>query len=202
MSLFDRLPRRTPKPVPKHAAPSIARLPMPGSPTGDVHIMVPAPEQPPAVRTGPRFTWPEPPAPAEDPEMTQALAPLRATLAEAAETAAKPDDINILARTLDGLRNLPATPPVAWLRFIHDDGRPSHEEPLSGYPFFAGTRKTSDGRLVHGLCIGENKNGHFVLDEMSIARLDCLIAAATEMRDYKTAAREQASEAAEGTEAA
>ena len=214
-----RLPRRNPKPkpAPKHAAPPIVRMPIPGGPTGDMHFTVPAePRETPAAR--PVSGWSVPAAfpPAEDPEVTEAAETLRGILAgaipeppatEVAPEPPAPHEMTTLQRVADRLRALPVTP-GAHLRCITPGDDPNPYDQLAGFPVFAGTALASDGRPAAGLYLGnEDKDGRIVLDVFDPAWLDELIDAGVRARRALDAALAGLAdggedEAAEGGEAA
>ena len=185
MSFLNILPRRTPKPAPgRHTAASIARLPMPGTPTGDMHITAPAPENATlAVRSGPRFTWPETPRPAETPEMTEALAPLREKLGEVPPLPEGPAAIDVLRKTRDALLTLPPLH-YASIRAVARDGSEGKDlESITGLPFLAGTRD-NDGRRVAGVCYGEADGDIWLVFESGSPEVhDAAIAAHQAARD-------------------
>ncbi len=189
------LPRRTPRRA-RHAAgsqsePKTFAAALAGMP-GDVT---------PAARplTAPPFTVPLefPPAAAEDPATTEALAPLREKLAETG-----PADTEILQKVIDGLRNLDKASGAS-LRCITQGGTNPHI-PLRGFPSFAGVTRLEDGTPMAGLWLDvEDEDGRLVIDALSVAWLGRLIDEAEKARERLYAVLNAApGEAADGSEAA
>ena len=186
MSFLNILPRRTPKPAPgRHTAASIARLPMPGTPTGDMHIVTPGTGQP--VTTGTSRAWRE-----TIPE------PVAATRLAETATWDKPDDLlmNEQDKYAPPARPYVPAPPSAYLRSVSRDGR-QDRYPLGLAPVFAGTAATPDGRPMAGMHVGTNDGRRITLDVTSAAWAEDAITALTAIRDALTS-----DEAAEGGEAA
>jgi len=210
VSISFRLPRRTPKPgrhtiaavrsqkanAPVNAAEETARLPVPpGMPGLDTALYLPWPS---TAATAPTVVTvaqaPEPealeplPAPAEDPAMTQTLAPVREALQEVAQSG--PTTTEVLERLRDSLR--PAPVPAAYLRDIVQ-GQDSTHEPLRGVPAFAGTDRTPNGALAAGVWLGDADGcGRFVLDGFDPDWFRAGATAFTEAAEALEAARSEA----------
>jgi hypothetical protein len=151
-----------------------------------------------------------PPAPlpsrtpaAEDPAMAQALAPLRARLADA-----RPPT-GLMQKTLDGLRALPVNDdpepvsPGAYLFNVTPDDKPNPYEVLDGFPVFAGTRRLGNGTPVVGLYLGnEDPDGRPGLDVLDRTYLLRLRDAVEDAENALWAMEEADREAAEGSDAA
>jgi len=135
-------------------------------------------------------------APAEDAATTEALAPLRATLAGVAPEPPAPD---ALQRVLDGLRNLPE-PPRAWLVYVMPDGT-RLRYPLGLAPVYKGATVTRDGRPMAGRYLGTSGDGYILLEATSAAWCEDDITAGMAQRDALAAAAGE-DEAQEGGEAA
>jgi len=223
MRLFDRLPRRNPQPrrVPAHAkgiAPALLAAPEDPGAADDFATAVTRAFAPPQERlartallqehhnwyglgtTMPDNRAPEnecEPAVPETPAVTEALAPLRAALAEVDP---EPPVADILQRTLDGLRNLPDAgrpQPGAWLVHVMPDGR-QVRYPLGLAPVYKGATVTRDGRPVAGSYLGTSGTGYLLLEVTSAAWCEDHLTAVAAMQDALVAA----GEAAEGGEAA
>ncbi len=163
MSISFRLPRRTPKPAPKHGPKRFA------DPGATMHVVedeaaAPAePEETPAVRPLP---VPEFGVPAEWPPASP-----------------RPASREVLERVADRLRALPALP-GAYLCNITPGDKPNPHEALTGYPSCAGTRRLADGTPVAGLYLSEGDLlGRHVLDIPDVVWLGRLIDAAEEARE-------------------
>jgi len=209
VSIFDRLPRRNPrpkpaaKPGPKHAAPSIVRFPGPGSPTGDTHITVPAPEPAPMPARVPHLDVPLEFPPALTDEEEHARETLRERLAEVTpEPPAGPAAADVLGRVLDGLRAIPGRP-GAYLRCITPGSAANPHEPLRGFPAFAGVNRMDDGTPCAGLWLGdEDEQGRLVLDVTDRTWLLMLITAADDTLRALDASAAESDGEEEGGEAA
>jgi len=221
MSISFRLPRRTPKPgrhtiaavrsQKANATEETARFPVPlGMPGLDTALCLPWPSTSataPTVVTTVQAPEPQalepPPAPAETAAMTQALAPVREALREAAT--ARPATPADLERVADRLRTLPpavAPPaeftelldslPAAYLRDVVA-GQPATHEPLRGHPAFAGTDRTPNGALAAGVWLGDADGcGRFVLDGFDPDWFRAGATAFTEAAEALEAARSEA----------